>query len=124
MTTDHFEYRRFGFWRDQITHPLQGALLVVFTAMMRVLTIDAASAFGSFVGRIIGPRLRVSQRADQNLHRVMPHLNAAARQQIIRGMWDNLGRVMGEYPHLHQIIDHGRVEFVDLAGLQELILKP
>jgi Kdo2-lipid IVA lauroyltransferase/acyltransferase len=124
MPTTHFEYRRFGFWRDHITHPLQGALLGVFTAMMRVLTIDAASAFGGFVGRTIGPQLRASQRADQNLRRAMPHLNAGARQQIIRGMWDNLGRVMGEYPHLHQIIDRGRVEFVDLAGLPELILKP
>jgi KDO2-lipid IV(A) lauroyltransferase len=124
MSTHHFEYRRFGFWRDHITHPLQGALLGVFIAMMRVLTIDAASAFGGFVGRTIGPQLRASQRADQNLRRAMPHLRAAARQQIIRGMWENLGRVMGEYPHLHQIIDPGRVEFVDLAGLRDLILKP
>lgn len=123
MPTNHFEYRRFGFWRDQITHPLQGALLGVFTAMMRVLTIDAASAFGGFVGRTIGPRLRAGRRADQNLHRAMPHLNAAARQQIIQGMWDNLGRVMCEYPHLHQIIDRGRVEFLDLAGLRVLLLK-
>jgi len=68
--------------------------------------------------------LRASQRADQNLRRAMPHLNAAARQQIIREMWDNLGRVMSEYPHLHQIIDRGRIEFVDLAGLPELLLKP
>jgi Kdo2-lipid IVA lauroyltransferase/acyltransferase len=124
MPTDHFEYRRFGFWRDQITHPLQGALLGMFTAMMRGLPLDAASAFGGFVGRTIGPRLRTSQRADQNLRRAMPHLNAAARQQILREMWDNLGRVMSEYPHLHQIIDRGRIEFVDLAGLPELLLKP
>jgi Kdo2-lipid IVA lauroyltransferase/acyltransferase len=123
MPTNRFEYRRFGFWRDQITHPLQGALLGLLIAVMRVLTIDAASAFGGFVGRTLGPRLRANQRADQNLRRAMPHLNPAVRQRIIRGMWDNLGRVMCEYPHLHQIIGRGRVEFIDLAGLAELLHK-
>lgn len=120
MPADRFEYRRFGFWRDCITHPLQGALLGLLIAVMRPLPLDAASAFGGFVGRTIGPRLRASQRADRNLRRAIPDLDAAARQRIVRGMWDNLGRVMCEYPHLHRIIGGGRVEFVDLAGVSDL----
>jgi KDO2-lipid IV(A) lauroyltransferase len=35
-----------------------------------------------------------------NLRRVMPELDAAARRQIIRGVWDNLGRTAAELPHL------------------------
>ncbi len=123
MLAERFEYRHFGFWRDCITHPLQGALLVLLIAVMRLLPIDAASAFGGFVGRAIGPRLRTSQRADRNLQRALPDLDAAARQRVIRGMWDNLGRVMCEYPHLHRIISGGRVEFVDLAGVGDLLRK-
>jgi len=88
MQANHFEYRRFGFWRDHIVHPLQGALLWLLIVVMRGLTIDAASAFGGFVGRTIGPRLRASKRADHNLRLAMPNLNAAARKQIIQGMWD------------------------------------
>ena len=33
----------------------------------------------------------------------MPELSAERRDEIIIGMWDNLGRVMAEYPHLDEI---------------------
>jgi KDO2-lipid IV(A) lauroyltransferase len=33
----------------------------------------------------------------------MPELTAADVEKVVRGMWDNLGRVAAEYPHLHRI---------------------
>ena len=72
------------------------------------------------MGRTIGPRLRASRRADRNLQAALPDLDAAARRAIIRGIWDNLGRVMCEYPHLRAIIRGGRIQFVDQADLATL----
>src|SRR3546814_19052102 len=47
----------------------------------------------------------------------MPELDAAAREKILDGMWDNLGRVLAEYAHLTELDvstpdKPGRVEIV------------
>jgi KDO2-lipid IV(A) lauroyltransferase len=85
------------------------ALLLLF----RALPLDAASAVGGFLGRTIGPRLGATKRAVINLRRAMPELGDEAIRRIVRGMWDNLGRVIAEYPHLDEFRVYepgGRVE--------------
>lgn len=59
-----------------------------------------ASALGGWIARLIGPRLGITRRARRNLARALPDLDPAARDQAILEMWDNLGRVVGEFPHL------------------------
>jgi len=78
-----------------------------------LLPLDRASALGGALARAIGPRLGLTKRARLNLRRALPELDAAATDAIIRGMWDNLGRVAAEYPHLREIrifAPGGRVE--------------
>jgi len=66
-------------------------------------SLDWASAIGGALGRAIGPRLDISRRARLNLSRVWPALTDVEISRIIAGMWDNLGRVAAEYPHLREI---------------------
>lgn len=62
-----------------------------------------ASALGGAFGRLVGRALpRVSRTADRNLRRVLPELPAAARRRITIGVWDNIGRVAAEMPHVHR----------------------
>ena len=68
-----------------------------------LLPLDAASAFGGWLARRIGPALGISKRARLNLAAAMPDRTPSDREAIIRGMWDNLGRVAGEYPHLRRV---------------------
>ena len=75
-----------------------GALLTF--AFLRVLPLAAASALGGWLGRTVGPRTRVHSVAADNLRRAMPELPDDRRQTVLRGMWENLGRVLCEYPHL------------------------
>src|SRR5580704_12842386 len=85
-----------------------------------LLPLDRASALGGALARAIGPRLGLTKRARLNLRRALPELDAAATDAIIRGMWDNLGRVAAEYPHLRRIkvfAGDGRVE---TRGLEHL----
>ncbi len=82
-------------------------------AGLRILPIDRASAIGGAIGRRIGPLLGISKRARINLRRAFPDLAESAIEEIVVGMWDNLGRVIAEYPHLRQIrvfAPGGRVE--------------
>ncbi len=100
-------------WRRRLAHGLEGIGAVLMFTTFRLLPLDAASGLGGFLARSIGPQLGVSRRARHNLRRALPHLDEAETRRIIRGMWDNLGRVVAEYPHLgkFQVYEEGgRIE--------------
>ncbi len=89
-----------------------------------LLPVDTASAVGGWLGRTIGPRLGASRRALRNLRHALPDNSDAENRRIIRGMWDNLGRSVAEFPHLETICAAGsqRVEIVngeDIAALRD-----
>ena len=99
-----------------------GAAVII--AALGSLPVAAASALGGVLGRWIGPRLGVSNRARQNLQAAFPQLTAPQVELIVRGMWDNLGRVAAEYPHLRKIRvfePGGRVETRGLDHLESAI---
>ena len=50
--------------------------------------------------RLVGPLLPVNRVAERNLRAALPELDAGARRQVLRDMWENLGRTAGEFPHL------------------------
>jgi KDO2-lipid IV(A) lauroyltransferase len=89
--------------RRCLGYPLEAAFLYLIYGIFMVLPLDTASAFGGWIGRTIGPRLRTSRKALRNLERAMPELTPERREEIVTGMWDNLGRTMAEYPHLDKI---------------------
>lgn len=80
-------------------------------ALFGVLPVDAASATGGWLARTIGPLMGASKIARRNLARAFPHKNPDEIEAIVRGMWDNIGRVAGEFPHLDQIAAQ-RVELI------------
>jgi lauroyl/myristoyl acyltransferase len=82
-------------------------------AAFEALPLDRASTLGGALARYIGPFLGVSKHARLNIKRAFPELSEIEIGRIITGMWDNLGRVVAEYPHLRSITvfePGGRVE--------------
>lgn len=77
-----------------------------------ILPLDAASALGSWLARTIGPRLRVHRIARCNLERAFPEKSAAEIDAILEEMWDNLGRVFGEFPHIARLRIYGNPRIV------------
>lgn len=86
--------------RPSLRHRLEAVLAGLFLALFRQLSIASASGFAGVVARTIGPHVGVSRRARTNLARAMPDLSRTDIDRIVRNMWDNLGRVAGEMPHL------------------------
>jgi len=68
-----------------------------------LLPLDRASALGGALARRIGPFLGVSKHARRNISRAFPELSGTEIGRVVAGMWDNLGRVAAEYPHLRKI---------------------
>jgi Kdo2-lipid IVA lauroyltransferase/acyltransferase len=79
----------------------------------RFLPLDYASALGGALARCIGPFLSVSKHARRNISRAFPDFSKTEIARVVVGMWDNLGRLAAEYPHLrkiHVFEPGGRVE--------------
>ncbi len=109
--------------RRFVAYPLQAAAVWLGLALFGALSIDRASAVGGWLGRTIGPRLGVTRTAERNLRRAFPERDEAEIAAIVRGMWDNLGRVAAEYVHLGEIQvygDDGRVEVVGVEHVDRL----
>lgn len=100
-----------GFFQAGLRYPLEAAGLYVALSVFRCLPVERASNFGAWLGRSIGPRLAITRRARRNLQLAFPETSEAEREAIVLGMWDNLGRVVGEYCHLKEITapESGRV---------------
>jgi KDO2-lipid IV(A) lauroyltransferase len=99
----------------RIRHAVEAGAVLICYWLLAVLPVDVASAIGGFAGRAIGPRIRLSERARRNMRRFLPELGEAGIEAAVAEMWDNLGRLAGEYPHLDDIGttgEHPRVEIV------------
>lgn len=99
--------------------PLEYALARLLFGLVGLLSPEQASNLGGWIGRTLGPRLRPSNRARRNLALVMPELTSAEHEAIILAMWDNLGRIFGEMPHLAAITEHVEIAPEQLDELRE-----
>ena len=103
-----------------------GFLWLGFT-LFRAVGIDMASAIGGFLGRLAG-RLAGSRNriARRNIEESFPGIDTAQVQGIITGMWDNFGRLVAEFPHLHTIDVYGgsRVTITRDPGVDEFANLP
>ncbi len=98
---------------SRFAHRLEAWGAAPLFAVFESLSLDRASALGGALARRIGPFLGVSKLARRNLSRAFPELSETEIARIVTGMWDNLGRVAAEYPHLRTISvfePGGRVE--------------
>ena len=98
-----------------IAHWFQALGVRLALALFGALPLDRASALGGWLGRCVGPLLPARRFARRNLARAFPGMSDGEIAAVVRGMWDNLGRVAAEYAHLGEIevyADDGRVEVV------------
>lgn len=101
-------------------HLAEGLATMLFWGAFRLLPLDFASALGGGLARRVGPLLGRSRIARENLHRAFPDSGPAEIEAILRGVWDNLGRVAAEFPHLPRIDPYAGDGRVDIVGIEHL----
>ena len=85
---------------EKLRYGAEAAVFFAFMALFRILGLDKASRLGGWIGRNIFPLLPPDRVARANLALAFPEKSIDEHNEIRRVMWDNLGRVVGEYPHL------------------------
>ena len=85
---------------------LVGALVAVVFGRLRRIDPDRASDLCGAIARRCGPFLPVHRLGRANLRAAFPDRDNAWIEATLRGVWDNLGRVAGEYVHLGSLWDY------------------
>ena len=116
-------------WGQKLRYGAEAALFFAFMGMFRVLGPETASGLGGWIGRNIFSLLPPDHVARANLAAAFPEMTADERNRIRRSMWDNLGRVVCEYPHLARFSPKGddpRITYSLPPGmsLEDLKQKP
>lgn len=78
-----------------------------FFYFFKALPVAMASWLGGKVAQILGPRLPVNRRVQRNLATIFPDREKDFYTCIVRDMWGNLGRNIGELPHLRTLLRSG-----------------
>jgi KDO2-lipid IV(A) lauroyltransferase len=82
-------------------------------AIMRLLPFSVASNLGGFLARSIGPSLKKSDIARENLRAAFPELSDIKIEALVREVWDTLGRAAFEFAIMDRLLkdpDRARIE--------------
>ena len=104
--------------KKKIRYKCEACLLYIFFGFFSMLPVSWASNTGGFIFRSIGPHLAGSRKAMRNINNIFPELDQENQKKIFYGMWDNLGRVFAEYPHL-EVISSTRTNVINNKFLEE-----
>ena len=75
--------------------------------LLRLMPFAWASNLGAFLARSIGPLLKKSTVARNNLKAAFPEKSDAEIEAIVREVWGNLGRAVFEFPLMDRLLNHG-----------------
>ncbi|MFW0777802.1 MAG: lysophospholipid acyltransferase family protein [Rickettsiales bacterium] len=84
----------------KLQHFIEAALLKWLFSALAAMSVDMASFTGGLIARALGPFFSANKTAKKNLEMIFPEKTLGERYDIMTKMWDNLGRVAGEFPHL------------------------
>lgn len=112
----------------KIRYALEAPLVWLGIVFFRSLKIENASNLAGKIAIFIGKKIAVNKLAMNNLTKALPHLDLSQKNAVIDDMWDNLGRVIGEFPHVckmnaNQILDHVEIDENSRKILDDLIAK-
>ncbi|KRA59461.1 lipid A biosynthesis acyltransferase [Caulobacter sp. Root655] len=100
-------------WAQDLLWRAEALGFDLFIGVVRLLGVDAASAFGGWIGRTFGPLSGAHKVARRNLTLAFPEKDQAWCAAMLKAQWDGLGRTFAEFPLMDKILPStGRVEVV------------
>ena len=87
-----------------------GFIAVRVLRAARLIPLDTTSNFGAWLLRTIGPLFREHRIGRENLTAAFPEKSPAEIETILRGVWENLGRVGAEFAHIDRLWDYDEMQ--------------
>src|SRR4051794_32790135 len=104
------------------------AWLVVGTLrFLRAINRKPMANVAGGIMRALGPGLKEHRIGRANLIAAFPEKSPAEIETILRGVWDNLGRVAAEFAHIDRLWDydreHGRGRILDSEATEKIAIR-
>lgn len=97
----------------QLRYLVEAGFIFLLLVFFRLLPLDTASALGGWLAQRLGHWHKTSRVARDNLKLAFPQMSEPDRERILEEVWNNLGRVFAEYPHLNTAKMAGRIEVME-----------
>lgn len=91
-------------------------LLYPFYFILSILPISASSYICGKLLRLLGRFIKANKIAKQNIKLCFPEFSQKKINKIATDMWENLGRIFGELPHLNKLSEKQFLKRVKLKG--------
>jgi len=98
--------RRRGSWLRHAGDVAFGFLTVQLLRFIRLIDVGKMANLAGAVMRRVGPLLKEHRIGRANLVAAFPEKSSAEIETILRGAWDNLGRVGAEFAHIDRLWDY------------------
>ncbi len=102
----------------KLKHSIEYTALLLIHGLSKLLPMSWASAMFGKIAEFLGTHMAINRKAIRHIEFALQCDNDTA-QQISKRHFNNLGRVMAEYPHLQKIATH-HVEFRGIEHLETL----
>ncbi len=108
--------------RRPIKHFLEYLLVLALYYPSRLFSIDATSAFFGLALEKIGPLLKpaANKRIKRNIAICFPDFSPEKVDETARKSWNNLGRFIGEFPHMEKLSGEALWGRVKVEGTHHL----
>jgi KDO2-lipid IV(A) lauroyltransferase len=93
---------------------LEAGVLGAFWGFCSLLPPDWAVAFGQWSLSRLGPRLAKHRQVKNNLSLAFPDKTTAQIEALAQAVWENLGAVLAEYPHLPKIVNDSTGQWLEI----------
>ncbi|MFW6413035.1 MAG: lysophospholipid acyltransferase family protein [Oceanicaulis sp.] len=91
-----------------------------YQGLFRTLGLERASDFGASLLRKVGPLASVQHVARTNMRLVFPDASERELDQLLDAMWDNFGRLLGEFPNMHRFDFSPTSDQIEVEGAEIL----
>jgi len=94
--------------------------ILTFFFIFKIIGYKNASNFGEIIGKKLGPLFRSKSKIQNNLKISQIGNSDNERENIIKNMWGNYGRILSEYIFLNQFRNNKLGSFLKIEGLEHL----
>jgi Kdo2-lipid IVA lauroyltransferase/acyltransferase len=107
--------------RQDLIWRLEAAAFAGFIGLMRLIGLEAASNFGGWLLRTLGPRTGTQRTVIRNLRIAFPDMDPAERQRLAVAQWEQTGRTFAETAVMDRLTPaSGRIDVVGAERLEAI----
>ena len=96
-------------------------VIISLFCIFKIIGLKNASSLGSILGKVIGPFFRSKNIIKQNIKIGLGNLDKKKEEEIINGMWSNIGRTFAEYIFLKNFkLNKTGFDHIKITGIEYL----